>query len=249
MADPFSAPLTPGEVALVGAGPGAADLLTVAAVHLLADCDVIVHDALASEEVLAVGNVQARRIFAGKRGGRPSTEQKDISATLIAEAKAGRRVVRLKGGDPFLFGRGGEELRALAAAGVRFRVIPGITAGLAAPAVAGIPITDRDVNSTVAFLTGHEAAADSRIDWKALKAAFPVLVLYMAARNLSQVAYHLANAGFGEATPIAVIYAATCADESIHTGTLADACSGLLTADSPSIVVIGDVVARRVPWR
>jgi len=245
----LDAPLKPGEVALVGAGPGAAELLTVAAAKLIGDCDVIVYDALVSDDVLNLAAVGAELIEAGKRGGRPSANQRDICETLVRLAQEGKRVVRLKGGDPFVFGRGGEEIRELAAAGVRFRVIPGITAGVAAPAMAGIPVTDRSVNSTIAFLTGHEASEDSRMDWRALAQAFPVLVFYMGARNLAQIAGRLLDVGLECNTPVAVIHAATTAEERIETGSLELAVSGKLTAESPSIVIIGDVVAGRVAWR
>jgi len=242
-------PLTPGEVALVGAGPGDPDLLTVAAVRLIGDCDAIVFDALVPEGVLALADADAERIFAGKRGGRPSADQADISETLIRLAKAGKRVVRLKGGDPFVFGRGGEEARALARAGVPFRVVPGVTAGVAAPAMAGIPVTDRTVNASIAFLTGHEARSKSRLDWRALVAAFPVLVFYMGARNLPEIAASLMDAGLAKDTPLAIIRNATLADEDTLIATLDDAAAGRARAQSPAIVVIGDVVARRTPWK
>jgi len=245
----LSCPLAFGEVALVGAGPGAADLLTCAAARLLADCDVIVHDALVSQEVLDLGCADAERIFAGKRGGRSSTDQSDICDTLIRFAKMGKRVVRLKGGDPFVFGRGGEEIRALAAADVRFRVIPGITAGVAAPAMAGIPVTDRTVNSSIAFLTGHEVSEDSRINWPALVAAFPVMVFYMAARVLPDLAVRLMDAGMDADMPVAVIHNASLVDEAVYIGTLGQAKNGKITAASPSIVIIGETVNQCIPWR
>lgn len=246
--------LLSGEVALVGAGPGAAELLTLAAAKLIADCDAIVFDALVSDEVLNLADVGTDLIPAGKRGGRPSASQDDISETLIELAREGKRVVRLKGGDPFVFGRGGEEIRALAAAGIRFRVIPGITSGVAAPAMAGIPVTDRSVNSSIAFLTGHEvggieAGEGSRVDWQALVQAFPVLVFYMAARNLPQIAERLMAAGLGADTAVAVIASATLPEEDTQTGTLARAASGELQVVSPAIVIVGEVVADRVPWR
>jgi len=234
---------------LVGAGPGAADLLTCAAARLLADCDVIVHDALVSREVLDLGCTNVERVFAGKRGGRASANQSDICGTLIRLAKSGKRVVRLKGGDPFVFGRGGEEIRALTEADVPFRVIPGITAGVAAPAMAGIPVTDRSVNSSIAFLTGHEVSEDSRIDWSALVAAFPVMVFYMAARVLPELAARLMDAGMDSNMPVAVIRNASLADESVHVGTLQQAKTGKITAASPSIVIVGETVNQRIPWR
>ena len=245
----LSSPLRPGEVALVGAGPGAADLLTLAAASLIGDCDAVVFDALVGEEVLQRACVGAELIEAGKRGGRPSANQHDICETLVRLAGEGKRVVRLKGGDPFVFGRGGEEIRALAAANVPFRVVPGITAGVAAPAMAGIPVTDRTVNASIAFLTGHEAGEGSRVDWRALIAAFPVLVFYMGARNLRQIAGRLRSAGMRADMPVAVIHAATCGDECTQTGTLHDAESGTLLAESPAIVVIGEVVEKGIAWR
>jgi len=245
----LSEPLKYGEVALVGAGPGAADLLTVAALKLLGDCDVVVYDALVSDAVLALADSGAECIPAGKRGGRPSTKQQDICATLLRLAGEGKRVVRLKGGDPFVFGRGGEEVRALADAGVRFRVIPGITAGVAAPAMAGIPVTDRSVNATIAFLTGHEASDESRMDWQALIRAFPVLVFYMGAKNLSLIAKRLLEAGMKGNMPVAVVHAATLADEKTEIGSLNDAATGRLQAESPAMVIIGEVVDARAIWR
>jgi len=245
----LSDPLKSGEVALVGAGPGAKDLLTLAAAKLIGDCDAVVFDALVSEEVLNLAAVGADLIEAGKRGGRASADQQDICDALVRLAQQGKRVVRLKGGDPFVFGRGGEEVRALAAAGVPFRVIPGITAGVAAPAMAGIPVTDRSVNATIAFLTGHEASDESRMDWSALIRAFPVLVFYMSARNLPLIAKRLLAAGMAGNMPVAVIHAATLDDENTQTGCLDDAASGRLQAVSPAIVVIGEVVNTRQPWR
>jgi len=245
----LSDPLQSGEVALVGAGPGAAELLTMAAVRLLGDCDAVVFDALVSDEVLNLAAVGAELIPAGKRGGRASAKQHDICEVLVALAQAGKRVVRLKGGDPFVFGRGGEEVRALAAVGIPFRVIPGITSGVAAPAMAGIPVTDRSVNASIAFLTGHEASEESRMDWAALIRAFPVLVFYMGARNLPEIGKRLLDAGLNASTPVAVIHSATLEDESVTVGTLEDAGNGDLQAQSPAIVIIGDVVEQGVPWR
>ncbi|MCF7820913.1 MAG: uroporphyrinogen-III C-methyltransferase [Mariprofundaceae bacterium] len=245
----LDAPLKAGEVALVGAGPGDASLLTLAAAKLIGDCDVIVFDALVSDSVMAMADPKAEKIPAGKRGGRPSASQRDICEILVQIAQAGKRVVRLKGGDPFVFGRGGEEIRALSEAGVQFRVIPGITSGVAAPAMAGIPVTDRLVNGSLAFLTGHEATENSRMEWKALVRAFPVLIFYMAAKNLPQIAKRLVEAGLGAATPVAVIFSATLADETYSEGTLAEAVNGEINAKSPSIVIIGDVVSERVEWR
>jgi len=245
----LDAPLQMGEVALVGAGPGDAGLLTLAAAKLIADCDVIVHDALVSDAIMAMACPSAELVFAGKRGGKPSASQQDICKTLVSLAQAGKRVVRLKGGDPFVFGRGGEEIRALAEAGISFRVIPGITSGIAAPALAGIPVTDRHVNASLAFLTGHEAEGKSRMDWQALVAAFPVLVIYMGTRNLPKIADNLIAAGMKEAMPVAILHAVSLPEEKQDYGTLDDVIAGRLQGMSPSIVVIGDVVNERRQWR
>lgn len=245
----LDAALQAGEVALVGAGPGAASLLTLAAAKLIGDCDAIVYDALVSADVMAMADASAEKILAGKRGGRASASQHDICETLVRLAQSGKRIVRLKGGDPFVFGRGGEEVRALAMAGIRFRIIPGITSGIAAPAMAGIPVTDRSVNATLAFLTGHEASEKSRMDWQALARAFPVLVFYMGARNLPEIAKRLLDAGLAKQTPLAIIRNATLANEQTTVATLSEAADGSVTARSPSIVIIGDVVTNRICWK
>jgi len=245
----LDAPLRAGEVALVGAGPGAAELLTLAAAKLISDCDVIVYDALVSDAIMAMASEHAELVFAGKRGGKPSVNQRDICETLVTLAGEHKRVVRLKGGDPFVFGRGGEEIRALAAASIPFRVVPGITAGIAAPAMAGIPVTDRTVNASLAFLTGHEAEDKSRMDWQALVAAFPVLVIYMGTRNLPNIAGQLIDAGMSNTTPVAILHAVSMPDERQDYGTLADVLAGTLVGESPAIVVIGEVVNERREWR
>ena len=159
----------PGEVWLAGAGPGDPRLLTVLALHAVANADTVVHDALVDPRILEMAREGSERIFAGKRGGRPSPQQAEINAILIERARAGRRVLRMKGGDPFVFGRGWDEASALTAAGIRFRVIPGITSGLAAAALAGIPATSRDTNHAVILAAGHRAQdGKSAADWEAL---------------------------------------------------------------------------------
>ncbi len=242
-------PLNHGEVALVGAGPGDASLLTLAAAKLIANCDVIVHDALVSDAIMAMACPTAELIFAGKRGGKPSANQQDICDTLVKLSNENKRVVRLKGGDPFVFGRGGEEIRVLAEEQIPFRVIPGITSGIAAPAMAGIPVTDRRVNASLAFLTGHEAEDKSRMDWQALVAAFPVLVIYMGTRNLPKIATSLVDAGMHSQTSVAILHAVSLPNEKQDYGTLEDVISGSLRGVSPAIVVIGEVVNERREWR
>src|SRR5271155_5192556 len=196
-----------GHVWLAGAGPGDPGLLTLDALAGLTQADVIVHDALVDQRVLALAGPQARLEFAGKRGGKPSATQADISQRLVALARSGLRVLRLKGGDPFVFGRGGEEAMTLAAASVPFRVIPGVTAGLAALAAAGIPATLRGANRAVIFASGHGAEED--FDWTPLARSGQPIVLYMVMHNLEKIAGALMKAGLDGGTPAAVIASAT----------------------------------------
>jgi uroporphyrin-III C-methyltransferase len=234
-----------GHVWLVGAGPGDPGLLTLDAFAGLTQADVIVHDALVDARVLALAGPQARLEFAGKRGGKPSATQADITARLIALARDGERVLRLKGGDPFVFGRAGEEVMALKAARIPFRIIPGVTAGLAALAAAGIPATLRGVNRALVFAAGHGVEED--FDWAPLARAGQPIVLYMVMHNLEHIAGALREAGLAATTPAAIIAAATTANERILVSTL-----GKLAADAreqkfepPAIVVIGDIVPFR----
>jgi uroporphyrin-III C-methyltransferase len=235
----------PGQVWLAGAGPGDPGLLTLDALAGLSQADVVVHDALVDPRVLALAGPQARLEFAGKRGGKPSATQADISQRLIALARAGHRVLRLKGGDPFVFGRGGEEAMVLAAAGVPFRVIPGITAGLAALAAADIPATLRGVNRAVIFAAGHGAEED--FDWAPLARAGQPIVLYMVMHNLERIAGALLAAGLAADTPAAVIAAATTPKQRVLTATLTTlaAAAREQNFEPPAIVVIGDIVNAR----
>src|SRR5215472_6796187 len=179
--------LEPGSVWLAGAGPGDPGLLSVLALHGLRQADVVVYDALVDERILALGRPGAALEYAGKRGGKPSARQRDISLRLIELAREGQRVLRLKGGDPFVFGRGGEEALALVAAGIAFRIVPGISAGIGGLAYAGIPLTHRDINSAVAFVTGHDSSGvvPDSVDWEALAKGAPVLVIYMALKHIA----------------------------------------------------------------
>src|SRR5215510_5876161 len=179
----------PGHVWLAEAGPGDPGLLTLHALAGLAEADIVVHDALVDARVLALAHPGDTLEFAGKRCGKPSPQQTNITDRLIALARGNLRVLWLKGGDPCVFGRGGEEALALAAAGVPFRIVPGITAGIGGLAYAGIPVTHRDTNSAVTFLTGHDSdgAVPGGLDWRAIAQGAPVLVLYMAARNMPSI--------------------------------------------------------------
>lgn len=246
----FSLPeLEPGWVWLTGAGPGDPGLLTLHALNGLRQADVIVHDALVSDEALSLAGPDCEIIYAGKRGGRPSPKQPDISARLVQLARAGKRVLRLKGGDPFIFGRGGEEALALVAAGVPFRVVPGISAGVGGLAHAGIPLTHRETNSAVTFVTGHGARGDipDGIDWPALAAGSPVLVIYMAIKHLGRIAAELMAGGRSPGEPVALVSNASTPEQRVLETVLsrcADdvAVSGLAP---PAIVVVGEVVKLR----
>jgi uroporphyrin-III C-methyltransferase len=237
----------PGTVWLTGAGPGDPGLLTLHALYGLQHADVIVYDALVSQDVLAFARPEAEREYAGKRGGRPSSRQSDISLRLVELAKEGKRVLRLKGGDPFVFGRGGEEALVLCDAGVPFRVIPGITSGLAALAMAGIPATTRTTNHAVILATGHPADSDQPADWAALAKSGQPLVLYMARRNLGQIAETLLANDLPAETPVAVIVEATTRRARILESTLAQAAGDVSAADidAPAIVAIGSIVGLR----
>jgi uroporphyrin-III C-methyltransferase len=235
----------PGHVWLAGAGPGDPGLLTLDALAGLAQADVVVHDALVDQRVLALAGPQARLEFAGKRGGKPSALQADISERLVALARAGNRVLRLKGGDPFVFGRGGEEALTMARAGVPFRVIPGVTSGLAALAAAGIPATLRGINRAVVFAAGH--GADEEFDWAPLARTGQPIVLYMVMHNLERIVAAMVEAGLAHDMPAAVIASATTPKQRVLVSSLAQ-----LAADAraqkfepPAIVVIGDIVKMR----
>lgn len=236
-----------GCVWLVGAGPGDPGLLTALALHALACADVAVYDALVDPRVLRLARPGASLEYAGKRGGRPSASQPDILARLVALARAGNRVLRLKGGDPCVFGRGGEEALALAAAGVPFRIVPGITAGIGGLAYAGIPVTHRETNSVVAFLTGHDGDGETagRLDWAAIARAAPVLVLYMASRHLKQIAERLLACGRDSDEPVAIISRATMPEQSVIVSTLGDVARAAPSVPAPALVVIGEVVRLR----
>lgn len=239
--------MLPGHVWLAGAGPGDPGLLTLDAIAGIVQAEVIVHDALVDGRVLALAGERTRLEFAGKRGGRPSATQTDITRRLIELAQAGERVLRLKGGDPFIFGRGGEEVLALAAAGIPFRVVPGITSGLAALAAASIPATMRGTNQAIVLATGHGAEDDDGLDWAALAEMAQPIVFYMAMRNLAVIADRLMRAGMPGEMPVAVIGGASLAEERTIVSTLAEVAEEVQAAGlaPPAIVVIGEIVRLR----
>ena len=238
-----------GSVWLVGAGPGDPGLLSLLALHALRHADVVVYDALVDPRILALARPGAALDHAGKRGGKPSPQQPDISDRLVRLARGGQRVLRLKGGDPFVFGRGGEEALALAAAGIPFRVVPGITAGIGGMAYAGIPATHRDINSAVTFITGHTSDGDvpDGLDWAALARGAPVLVLYMALKHLDAIARRLLAGGRPPDDPVAIISKATTPEQRVLETTLSRAAADTVAAgiEPPAIVVIGAAVALR----
>ena len=245
--DPLDLPeFAAGSVWLVGAGPGAPELLTLLALHALRHADVVVYDALVDARVLRLARPGAVLDFAGKRGGKPSPQQPDITLRLVRLAREGKRVLRLKGGDPFVFGRGGEEAIALAAAGIPFRIVPGITAGIGGLAAAGIPATHRDTNSAVAFVTGQASGGEipDGIDWAALSRGAPVLVIYMALKHLAAIAARLRDAGRPDDEPVAIVSKATLAGQRVLRTTLARAAEEAAQSqiEPPAIVVIGPVV-------
>ena len=236
----------PGSVWLVGAGPGDPGLLSVLALHALDHADIVVYDALVDRRILDLARPGAALDYAGKRGGRPSSSQPDISAHLIELARAGQRVLRLKGGDPCVFGRGGEEAQALAEAGIPFRIVPGITAGIGGLAYAGIPVTHRDVNSAVTFVTGHssDGAVPQGVDWQAVARGSPVIVIYMGLRHLDAIAARLIAAGRAPVEPVAIVSKATTPDQRVLVSTLAEAAAEAAAAriEGPTIIAIGEVV-------
>ena len=237
----------PGSVWLVGAGPGDPGLLSALALHALVRADIVVYDALVDRRILRLAPAGTVLDQAGKRGGRPSPSQPDISARLVRLAREGNRVLRLKGGDPCVFGRGGEEALALAEAGIPFRIVPGITAGIGGLAYAGIPVTHRAVNSAVTFLTGHDSGGEvpGALDWNAIARGSPVLVLYMASRHLPKIVEHLLAGGRRPEEPVAVVSRATTPDQSVLVSTLGGISGMAACIRPPSIVVIGEVVRLR----
>lgn len=236
----------PGHVWLAGAGPGDPRHLTLEVASALSRADAVVYDALVSDAALALCP-QAELIFAGKRGGKPSAQQEDICRTLIDLARQGKRVLRLKGGDPFLFGRGGEEALALIDEGISFRVLPGLTSAFAALAAASIPVTMRGMSRAVTFATGHTADAGDDLDWAALARTGEPIVIYMGMKNLARILGKLMEAGLAGETPAAIIMAATTPQERILTATLAtlEAQSRAEGFGAPALIVIGAVVAMR----
>ena len=239
----------PGWVWLVGAGPGAPGLMSLLCYHAMQHCDVVVYDALVNPDILRWVRTGAELEYAGKRGGKPSPTQRDISVRLIELARSGKRVLRLKGGDPFMFGRGGEESQSLAKASVPFRIVPGITAGVGGLAYAGIPATHRDTNHSVIFLTGHDATGKMpvNVDWQAVALASPVIVMYMAVKNLGEIAAALIAGGRKGDDPVSIISNASLPQQQVAMTTLAEAGAFVKSNEPPTPAIV--VVGHASDWR
>lgn len=235
-----------GKVYLVGAGPGDPGLLTVKGKTLLEFADVVIYDALVSPQILELINPQAEKIHAGKRRGRHSLLQEETTQLLIEKAQTHAVVVRLKGGDPFIFGRGGEEMEDLIQAGIPVEVVPGITSGIAAPAYAGIPLTHRDHSSSITFVTGHETAGKYRpsVNWEAIAKGSETIVIYMGVHNLPYIIQQLTLAGLSLETPVALIRWGTRPDQEELIATLETIVQKVEETgfEAPAIAVIGSVV-------
>ena len=240
-------------VFLVGAGPGDPGLLTLRAKQLIESADVLVYDYLAAEPILAFAPASCERIYVGKRAKAHTMSQDEINALLVRLAREGKRVVRLKGGDPFVFGRGGEEAQVLRSEGIDFEVVPGITAGIAAPAYAGIPVTHRAHNTAVTFITGHEDPTKdlSTLDWSKLADPHQTLIFYMAMSNLREISAALVRNGLAATTPVAIIHEGTKPAQQTLVTTLENAAGDAQRAGigPPAIVVVGDVVDLREELR
>ncbi|MEM7295547.1 MAG: uroporphyrinogen-III C-methyltransferase [Pseudomonadota bacterium] len=240
--------LQPGWVWLCGAGPGDAGLLTLHGLNALRQAEVLVYDALVGPDILAWAP-QAEHIYAGKRGGKPSAKQRDISLRLVELARARKRVVRLKGGDPFVFGRGGEEAQTLVQHGVPIRIIPGISAGIGGLAYAGIPVTHRDVNQSVTFVTGHDQTGQTphSLNWRAVAQGSQVIVIYMGMKHLAEIAAELLSAGRSPDEPVGIVCAATTEAQRVLETTLSRAAEDVKSAEltPPAVICIGDAVRLR----
>jgi uroporphyrin-III C-methyltransferase len=235
-----------GRVYLVGAGPGDPELITLKGLRCLRVADVIIYDRLISPALLKAAPPEVKRIFVGKASGCHALAQEKINDLLIAHARNGSTVVRLKGGDPFLFGRGGEEAEALAVAGIPYEIVPGVTSAIAAPAYAGIPITHRDYAAQVTIVTGHESISDQQaasVNWKALAKLGGTLVILMGLSNLARISCRLIAFGMPSLTPVAVIEQGTLPAQRMVTGPLEHIAAQVAAAEirSPAIIVIGTV--------
>ena len=242
-----------GKVYIVGAGPGDPELITVKAARLIGGADVILYDRLVSEETLSFAREGCELIYVGKHPGEPSTPQERINEMLVERAREGGSVVRLKGGDPFLFGRGGEEAQVLSSEGIPYEIVPGITSAISVPAYAGIPVTQRHVASSVAFITGHEASTKKKgtVEWEMIAKSIDTLVVMMGVGNLGNIASRLSTGGRDPETPVALIEKGTTKDQKTITGTLETIAeiARVQGVKPPAIIIIGKVVNLREELR
>ena len=236
-----------GKVYLVGAGPGDPGLFTLKGYKIVKSCDVVIYDALLNPEILKYVSTHAEKIFIGPSRQKGRIDQKRVERIMIQKASEGMSVVRLKGGDPFMFGRGGEEAEALTEAGINWEVVPGISSGLAVPAYAGIPLTHRDCSSSVTFITGHESLNKSRIEWDKIRHTFNTLVIFMGITKMKEIINQLLKSNYEGTIPIAIIESGTTRNQRVRTGTLGDILEHLHEEPikTPALIVIGEVVKYR----
>ncbi|MCW3986803.1 MAG: uroporphyrinogen-III C-methyltransferase [Candidatus Bathyarchaeota archaeon] len=242
-----------GKVYIVGAGPGDPELITIKAARLIRSADVILYDRLVSEETISLAKEGCELIYVGKHPGESSTTQERINEMLVEKAQEGGSIVRLKGGDPFLFGRGGEEAQVLSREGISYEVVPGITSAISVPAYAGIPVTQRHIASSVAFITGHEASTKTKgtVEWERIAQSVDTLVVMMGIRNLGNIAERLINGGRDPKTPVAIIEKGTTKLQKTITGTLEtiEVKARIEGIKPPAITIIGKVVNLREELR
>ncbi len=238
---------TSGKVYLVGAGPGDPGLLTIKAHNILKECDVIIYDALVNLSILDDVPSDVEKIFIGAARDSERLDQQEVERMMIQKASQGQCVVRLKGGDPFMFGRGGEEAEALTISGIEWEIIPGISSGMAVPAYAGIPLTHRDCSSSVTFITGHESINKSNIEWQKIRYNFNTLVIFMGVENIGEIVDKLLKSNYQSTIPIAIIESGTTENQRVRTSTLGDVIDKVNTdpIQPPALIVIGEVVNYR----